>query len=42
MQVEKLGFEPQKRKKSSILRIQEYVKNYAKKCRDSFNMMLTI
>ena len=42
MQVDKLSFEPQKRKKSTVLRIKEYVKNYAKKCRDSFNMMLTI
>lgn len=42
MEKNKMNIESEKRKKSQFANLQDYVKSYAKKCRYSFNGMLTI
>jgi len=37
MEVNKVNSKPEKRKKSFVESMHHYVKNYAKKCRYSFN-----
>lgn len=42
MKKNEMNIESEKRKKSKFSSLQDYVKSYAKKCRYSFNGMLTI
>ncbi len=42
MKVRKHSFEAKKRRKSLIVNMHNYMKNYATKCRYSFHRMLSI